>query len=269
MTNYNDLCKKLNQGSFPSTPPHTTNQPPVIQDNLFSSHVMHSPSTNPDQHTTNTTESTIALRDLPLLQRKEFKIHGGQIGDNISDISYSSISKQIDQGMREKHTEDEIIRAVFRVIKPGNFKEMLSSKDDMTISELKSFLLSHLGEKSSTELFQDLMNAKQHKHESPQQFLYWMMGLKQKVIFTSRQTYADIKYEALTAQNVFLHTIYQGMSKKYDDVRRELRHLLSDPTVTDEALLKQVTKTTSKESERKRRLGMRNSCLKIVQAQSG
>lgn len=269
MANCSDLCKKLNQGSFPSTPPYTTDQPLDMEDNLFPSHVMHLPSPNTNQPTTSTAESMIALRNLPLLQRKEFKIHGGQIGDNISDISYSNVSKQIDQDIKEKHTEDEIIRAVFRVIKPGNFKEMLSSKDDMAISELKSFLQSHLGEKSSTELFQDLMNAKQHEHESPQQFLYRMMGLKQTVIFTSRQMDADIKYEAHAAQNVFLRTIYQGMSEKYDDVRREFRHLLSDPTVTDEALLKQVTKTTSEESERKRHLGLRNSRVKIVLAHSG
>lgn len=94
------------------------------------------------------------------------------------------------------------------------------------------------------------------------------MGIKQKVIFTSRQTDADIKYEARTAQNVFLHTVYQGMSEKYDDVRRELRPLLSDPTVTDEALLKLVTKTASEESERKRRLGTRSSRPKVALAQS-
>lgn len=210
---------------------------------------------NSDQHSINTSESMIALKDLPLLQRKEFKIHGGQIGDNTSDISYSNISKQIDQGLKEKHTEGKITRAVFRIIKPGNFKDMLSSKDEMTIAELKSFLQSHLGEKSSTELFQELMNAKQHEHETPQQFLYRMLGLKQRVMFTSRETDSDIKYEARTAQNVFLRTVYQGLNEKHDDVRRELRPFLSDPTVTDEMLLRQVTKTTNEESERKRRLG--------------
>lgn len=183
------------------------------------------------------------------------KIHGGQIGDNASDISYSNISKQIDLGLKEKHTEGEITRAVFRIIKPGNFKDMLSSKDEMAIAELKSFLQSHLGEKSSTELFQELMNAKQHEHETPQQFLYRMMGLKQKVIFTCRETDSDIKYETRTAQNVFLRTVYQGLNEKHDDIQRELRPLLSDPAVTDKMLLRQVTKTTNEESERKRRLG--------------
>ncbi len=60
---------------------------------------------------------------------------------------------------------------------------MLITKDDMTVTELKSFLQSHLGESSSTELFQELMIAKQHDHETPQQFLYRMISLKQKILF--------------------------------------------------------------------------------------
>lgn len=268
LSSYDELCQKLKLDNASRTP-HIANTQPTDNDcnQSYSSHVMQLPCSNADQHSTNTTESMIALKDLPLLQRKEYKIHGGQIGDNTSEISYSNISKQIDQGLKEKHTEDEITRAVFRIIKPGNFKDMLASKDEMTIVELKSFLQSHLGEKSSTELFQELMNAKQHEHETPQQFLYRVMGLKQKVIFTSRQTDSDIKYEARTAQNVFLRTVYQGLSEKHDDIRRELRTLLSDPTVTDEALLRQVTKTTSEESERKRRLG-RSTRPKLAHAQS-
>lgn len=83
------------------------------------------------------------------------------------------------------NTEDEIITAVFRVRKPGNFKNVLTSKDDMTATELKLFAQSYLLEKSSAELFLELMKTKQHENETPQQFLHRMMGLKQKVIFIS------------------------------------------------------------------------------------
>ncbi|KAI3376375.1 hypothetical protein L3Q82_016857 [Scortum barcoo] len=145
---------------------------------------------------------------------------------------------------------------------------MLISRDEMTVAELKSFLRSHLGEKSTTELFQELITAKQHEHETPQQFLYRMVGLKQKVILTSRQADTEIKYETQTVQNVFMHTIYQGLSDKHDDIRRELKPLLSDSAVTDESLLRQVIKTTTEECERRRRLG-RSTRAKIIHAQSG
>lgn len=256
----------------PPTPYHQSHSPHTTTDtqHIHQSHSPHpitSSHLHYDQPPSHHTGSMIALRDLPFLQKKEFKIHGGQIGDNTSEITYSNISKQVDQGLREMHTEDEVIRAVFRIIKPGNFKDMLSSKDDMTIAKLKSFLQSHLGEKSSTELFQELISGKQHEHETPQQFLYRMMGLKQKVIFKSKQTDSDIKYEAQTAQNVFLRTVSQGLNEKHDDIRRELKPLLSDPAVKDDVLLRQVNKTTSEESERKRRLG-RNNRPKTAQAHS-
>lgn len=285
MSSYDDLCKKVKQSGASANPhtstttlpsashqfthhsPHTTTDTQRIHQSL-SPHSMTSSHSHHDQPPSHHTGSMIALKDLPFLQKKEFKIHGGQIGDNASEITYSNISKQIDQGLREMHTEDEIMRAVFRIIKPGNFKDMLSSKDDITITELKSFLQSHLGEKSSTELFQELISAKQHEHETPQQFLYRMMGLKQKGIFMSRQTDSDIKYEAQTVQNVFLRTVSQGLNEKHDDIRRELKPLLSDPAVTDDMLLRQVNKTTSEESERKRRLG-RSNRPKTAQAHSG
>lgn len=99
------------------------------------------------------------------------------------------------------------------------------------------------------------MSTKQHEFESPQQFLYRMIGLKQKVTFASRQDNMDTEYEHRTIQNVFLRTIHQGLLPKYSDIRSELKPLLSDDAVSDEALIRQVNKVSSEESERKRRLG--------------
>lgn len=124
------------------------------------------------------------------------------------------------------HSEGEIIQGVLRIIKPGQFKDMLINKDDLTLPELKSLLRSRLSEKSGSELFQELMSTKQYEHENPQQFLYRMIGLKQKVMFASRQDNMDI--EPRTIQNVFLRTIHQGRLPTYSDIRNELKPLLSD-----------------------------------------
>lgn len=75
------------------------------------------------------------------------------------------------------------------------------------------------------------------------------------------------KYDASTLQDVFLNAVYQGMGERHEDVRRELKLLLADPTVSDGALLRQVIKTTMEESERNRRLG-RNASCKVTQAHS-
>lgn len=71
-----------------------------------------------------------------------------------------------------------------------------------------------------------------------------------------------------TVQNAFLRSIKQGLSDKNEDIRRELKPFLSDPSVTDEALLRQVNKITSEESERRQCLG-RNKQTKAIYAQSG
>lgn len=201
------------------------------------------------------TEKVVCLKDLPFLQRREFKVHGGQIGDQNSDITYNNICKQLDEGIKEGFTETEVIRGALRIVKPGAFRDMLTNKEEMALCELKGFLRSHLGEKASTELFQELVCAKQHEHEPPQQFLYRMIGLKQKILFQSKQGNSDICYDPKTIQGVFLHTVYQGLGSKHTDIRQQLRPLLSRSQVTDEEILSQVMKIIADENEHQRRLG--------------
>lgn len=197
----------------------------------------------------------VSLKDLPYLPRREFKVQGGQVGDHMSDISYNSVCRQIEEGLKENFTESEIVRGVLKIIKPGSFKDMLVNKDDMTVAGLKGFLQSHLGERSSTELFQELICAKQRENETTQQFLYRIIGLKQRVLFESKKTDSEIKYTPETVQGVFLHTVYQGIGHKDNDIRRELKPLLANQSVTDEMILKHAMRVTSEESERHRRLG--------------
>lgn len=253
------------QPSRPPAPPPPAAQQPSTSEPAQQLPLLQIPVSRSEACPSHSGESMIAMKDLPLLSRKEFKIHGGLIGDTSSEVSYNSICKQINEGLKENHTQNEVIRGVLRTIKPGNFRDMLTIKEDLTVTELKSFLQSHLGEKSSTEFFQDLMCAKQHENETPQQFLYRMIGLKQKILFSLKQADSVVKYDMSTIQCIFLNTICQGIGEKYESVRRDLKTLLSDPSVTDEALLRQVIRTTTEESERKRRLG-RSSAQKVTQA---
>ena len=197
----------------------------------------------------------VSLKHLSYLQRREFKVHGGQIRDQSSDITYNSISKQIDEGDREGFTETEVIRGVLKCVKPGAFKNMLTNKDDLTICELKGFLRSHLCEKAGTELFQDLMCAKQDEHEPPQQFIYRMIGLKQKILFQSKQANTEIHYDPKTIQQVFLHSIYQGLGSKHTDIRQQLRPLIINNQISDEEIVSRVMKIINSENEHQRRFG--------------
>lgn len=142
-----------------------------------------------------------------LLPRREFKIYGGQLSDSGSEISYNSICRQIDAGIEKGFSESEVIRTVMKVTKPGNFREMLTNKDDLTVNELKRFLKSHIREKSCTELFHELSNAKQQEKETPQQFMYRIIGLKQHVLSTSQQSDTEFSYDKRLVQGIFLHTL--------------------------------------------------------------
>lgn len=245
---FEELSRKLIQYLTPHTQ-HSTHSPPVRHnsDMLINK--------NLESTSQGISEKVVSLRDLSCLQRREFKIQGGQIGDYASDITYASVCRQIDDGVKENFSEAELVRGILRAIKPGNFKEMIMNKEDMTVEELKRFLQSHLGDKSSTELFQELMCAKQMETETPQQFLYRVIGLKQKILFAIKQSNTDVRYSPATIQDVFLHTVYQGLGHKYKDVRSELKPLLADHSITDEAIVRNVMKITNDENERARRLG--------------
>ncbi|KAM8832950.1 uncharacterized protein AB9W97_003804 [Spinachia spinachia] len=212
-------------------------------------------------------ERPVNLKDLAYLSRREFKVVGGQIGDIISELSYNNLTKQINEGKNEGFAQAEIVRGVLRVVKPGTFRDMLMLKEELSLPELQGFLRSHLGEKATTEMFQELMCARQSDQELPRQFLYRMIGLKQKLIFQSKHANTEISYDPRTIQEVFLHTIYQGLGVKYADLRQRLRPLTSNSNVTDEEILSEVTKIISDENEHQRRLGQVTR-YKPTQAQS-
>ncbi|XP_036423626.1 uncharacterized protein LOC118806323 [Colossoma macropomum] len=188
------------------------------------------------------------------LPRRELKIQGGQISDSGSEIIYNSICKQIDEGLKEGFTESEVIRSVLRVTKPGTFKEFLTDKVDLTVDGLKRLLRSHIRDKSSTELFQELSNAKQNERETPQQFVYRIMGLKQRVLLASQQCSSEFNYDRRLVQGVFLHTLYQGLNEKSNNIRCDIKPYLTDPQVTDDFILEQITKSATEEAERQKRL---------------
>lgn len=254
LTSYEELSKKIMQCKHTPTPQSVPQSSVKIGCTTQSSNVAGTRGLS--KHSTPLThDKLLSLRELSYLHRRELKIQGGQIGDQGSDLSYNSVCRQMEDGLKEQFSDAEVVRAVLKVIKPGTFKDMLMNKDDLTVEELKAFLHSHLGEQSNTELFQELMCTKQKDNETPQQFLYRVIGLKQKIMLASKHADTDVKYNASTVQDVFLHTVYQGLGHKHDDVRRELKPLLVDPRVSDELILKQTKKVMCDESERQRRLG--------------
>lgn len=84
------------------------------------------------------------------------------------------------------------------------------------------------------------MNAKQQYKETPHKFVYRIVGLKQKVLWSSQQVGAAIVYDKDLIQGVFLHMLYQGLSETYSDIRRDIQPYISDLSVTDDSILEKV-----------------------------
>lgn len=148
LARYEELSKKLIQCIPAHASPSQTHMP-------SSSRLLRQPDRNPpgDPASQSAREGMVSLRELSYLSRREFRVQGGQIGDQSSDIGYNNVCRQIDDGIKEGFSDSEIVRGVLKIIRPGIFKEMLINKDDMAVAELKGFLQTHLRENNSTELF--------------------------------------------------------------------------------------------------------------------
>jgi len=81
------------------------------------------------------------------------------------------------------------------------------------------------------------------------------MGLKQRVLFASQQCSSEFQYDSKLVHGVFLHSLYQGISEKYAYVRRDLKPVISNLSVTDDFILEIMTKSVSEEVGRQARLG--------------
>lgn len=177
--------------------------------------------------------------------RREFKING-QIGERgqKDKLSYSNLVHQIDMGLKKKHSEAEIIEAVVRAISPGlNLRDMLEIKSDLTLAQLRTILKGHYKEDSSTDLYHRLINITQDSNESPQNFLFRAIELKERLLVASREPGADEQYGRDLVQKKFLRAVGTGLIS--DNVKHQLKTYLDDVTITDDVLIAKTNEAAS------------------------
>ena len=71
------------------------------------------------------------------------------------------------------------------------------------------------------------------------------MALRERVLLAAEQNDIDFSYDKKLVQGVFLHTLYQGLSEKNNNIRHDLKPYLAIPQVSDETILEQITRLTS------------------------
>lgn len=186
--------------------------------------------------------------------RREFKIHG-QIGERgqKEKLSFTNLMHQIDVGLSKGHCEAEITEAVVKAISPGlSIRDMLEIKSDLTLPQLKTILKGHFKEESSTDLYHRLVNITQDSRESPQNFLFRAMELKERLLLAAKEPGTDEQYSPDLIYRRFLRSVSTGLIS--DNIKFQLKTFLDDLTVTDEILIEKMNEAASADLERQNKL---------------
>jgi len=163
---------------------------------------------------------------------KDFKFVG-KIGDRDGDISYLNFMRQVTTAVSKGHLDSEIVDSVICAIHPSvRLRGYLEGRENLKLPTLQKIIRTFYGEKSSTELYQSLCNLTQEKRESPRDFLYRALELKQKILFASKET--ELSYDAKLVERQFQYAVATGL--RDDLLRTEVKVLLQNYT-TDEQLV--------------------------------
>jgi hypothetical protein len=182
---------------------------------------------------------------------KDFKI-SGQI-DSKSGISYTSLIRQIEAGLKKGHSQDDIIDGVIRAVIPSSsLRSYLDGRQDMSLSTLHGILRAHYAEKNSTELYTELASSVQSTKETSSEFLIRSMDLRNKTLFASQENSDELKYSPDLVHKLFSRTVQTGLRDQV--LRQEMKTILADNTRTDADLLDELNKIVRRENEN-RRLG--------------
>ena len=186
-----------------------------------------------------TSVSGCTVGDLKDAWRREFKIKGqiGKIGDKENKLDFLSVKRQIENGLKKGHKEPEIIEAVVNCTTAGTtLRSFLQSSTDLTVEVLLDILRSYFQEADTVELLQQLSTARQDPKEDPQTFLITLLDLKNRIVRNEDQ---DIGFSPETVMKIMLKTLESGLSD--DGILNSIRPFLSDPAVSDNVLIREMS----------------------------
>lgn len=186
--------------------------------------------------------------------RREFRLNGqiGELGQK-DKLSYTNLMHQIDTGRRKGHSDAEIVEAVVKAATPGlSLRDMLESKSNLTLAHLKTILKAHFKENSTTDMFHRLVNITQDAKESPQNFLFRAIELKERLMTAAYDASSDVQYSPDLIQKKFLRSLSTGLLS--DNIKLQLKFYLDDQGVTDEILIEKMNDAAAVDMERQQKL---------------
>lgn len=180
--------------------------------------------------------------------RKDFKL-SGSIGDS-AGISYLSFIRQVEAGRRKGYKDEEIVDGVVRAV-PTNvrLRSYLEGRDDLTFPKLQAVIRSFYQEKTATELYHELCSLSQGTKETPQDFLFRALALRQKILFASKED-PSLAYDPKLVEGQFKHACITGLCN--DIIRMEFRELLKGYE-SEEKLIEGLNEITRRQTEVERK----------------
>lgn len=207
-------------------------------------------SMNPPASSSTPAKNMVLASPNSSMWRKDFKM-AGQIGEpgQKDKLTFSSLARQIENGLNKGYPESEIIDAVIRAITPDlQLRSYLEGKEKLTLPALRRILRSHYQERGATELYKHLTSEVQSSKETPQNFLIRAMDMRQKILFASQEDESNLKYDPALVQSLFMHTVLTGLQN--DNIKSDLQPYLLQTNTSDELLLEKLNIACTNEKER-------------------
>lgn len=135
-----------------------------------------------------------------------------------------SIMRQVESGVQKGYTHREIVDGVIKAIQADSkLSGYLEGREELDLHVFQSIIRAFYKEKSSTELYQELCNLHQELKETTLDFVFKALGLKQKIIFASKEP-DKLSYEKKLVEKQFQHDVSTGIGD--DAIKTEIHSLL-------------------------------------------
>ena len=164
--------------------------------------------------------------------------------------SHVTLIHQIDLGLTKGYKESEVVEAVIKAISPrSTLRNYVLTLPDCSLAKLRKILHVFFQEKTSAELYQDLVKMCQQPKESAQQFLLRLLDSRNKVSFASQQEGSQFEYSQKLMQNTFIKSLETGL--RDEALVTNLCPTLRGTEVSVESLMRIVNDLESKQAEQK------------------
>ena len=188
---------------------------------------------NSSNSSSSNSSDVLGLLSSSSILRREFVIRG-----NIErgKLSYSGLTKQIDDGKAKGYSDQDIISAIQKAITSYDLRTLLEISPEITLKELKQMLRDYYKEQSATELYQELIKMKQGANQDASDFLMKALRVRKQVLFASKKD-GGVGYDSKQLQQLFISTIESGIDR---EICARIQPYLNE-SVTDLELMHQVS----------------------------